>query len=167
MKIALVSDTHDNLPAIEEIINRLKELKIETVVHLGDFIAPFSLQKFSGFKLYGVFGNNDGEKILLKKIANDKGFLIEEAPFEFEMERKKFVIIHGVGSVEKTKDWAYSLAKSGNYDYVFYGHTHRIDMKKIGKTLVVNPGEACGYLTGRRTFAVLDVDTGDINVIEL
>ncbi len=167
MNIAVISDTHDNLVAIEEIIRKLHKLEIKTVVHLGDFIAPFSLRKFSGFKLYGVFGNNDGERIMLKKIADAEGFKIEEAPFEFEIEGKKIVIIHGVGSVDRTRSWAYNLAESGNYDYVFYGHTHRIDVKKIGKTTIVNPGEACGYLTGKRTFVVLDVDKGNIDLIEL
>jgi len=167
MKIALVSDTHDNLMAITEIVERLLKSEIHTVVHLGDYVSPFSLRKFSGFKLYGVFGNNDGEKIMLRRIAEEEGFLVEEAPFEFELDGKKIVIIHGVGSIERTKNWAYSLAKSGDYDYVFYGHTHRIDMKKIGKTTIVNPGEACGYLTGKKTFVILDLDSGSVEVAEI
>ena len=167
MKVAVVSDTHDNLEAINKIIKKLQDLKIKIVVHLGDYVAPFSLRKFSGFELYGVFGNNDGEKIMLKKIAEEEGFKIEDAPFEFEIGGKKFVIIHGVGSIEKTKSWSYSLAKSGNYDYVLYGHTHRVDVKKVGNTIVMNPGEACGYLTGKRTFAFLDVDTGKIEIIDM
>ncbi len=166
MKVAVMSDTHDNLSVIDEIVERLKNMQLHTIIHLGDYIAPFSLRRFSGFKLYGVFGNNDGEKLHLKKVADENGFVIEEAPFEFELADKKIVAIHGSGSAEKTRRWAETMA-NGKYDFVLYGHTHRIDIRKIKNTTILNPGEACGYLTGRRSFAVLDLTTEQIEIVEL
>ena len=51
-----------------------------------------------------------------------------------------------------------ALVASGHYDLVVYGHTHQIDLRE-GPCVVVNPGEACGYLSGRATVVVLDTAT--------
>ena len=40
-------------------------------------------------------------------------------------------------------------------------------IKRHGKTLVINPGEACGYLTGTSTIALLDTGTAEARLISL
>ena len=48
-----------------------------------------------------------------------------------------------------------SIIQSGRYDMV----THRVHNKKVGKTLVINPGTANGWFFGYgETAAVLDKD---------
>jgi hypothetical protein len=49
-----------------------------------------------------------------------------------------------------------TLIKSEVFDVVVYGHTHKAEIYRNGKTLVVNPGEVCGYLSGKSTIALLD-----------
>jgi putative phosphoesterase len=49
------------------------------------------------------------------------------------------------------------IARSQKYDLVLYGHTHRYDVRQIGKTLVVNPGEATGRITGSPQVVILDL----------
>ncbi len=166
MRIAVVSDTHDNQNAAREIVKLIGERGIDTVIHLGDIVSPFTLRLFSGFNYYGVFGNNDGERLLLKKIADEHGMHIEEQPFTFELCGKKFLIYHGSGSVEKTRGIVESFAESDAYDFVLYGHTHIIDVRRIDRTLILNPGEACGYLSGKRSFAVLDTANGNVDIVE-
>ena len=39
---------------------------------------------------------------------------------------------------------------------VVHGHTHEAVAAEQGSTLTINPGEICGYLTGKSTFAILD-----------
>ncbi|OYT60664.1 YfcE family phosphodiesterase [Euryarchaeota archaeon ex4484_178] len=167
MKIGIISDTHDNREMTLKAINIFKDEGAKTLFHLGDFVAPFTLKLFEGFNLYGVFGNNDGEKILLKKVAEDNDFVLEEAPLEINISNKNFILFHGWGSVEKTKKFVESVAKSGDYDYVLYGHTHQRDLRKFGNVLLINPGEACGYLTGKVTIALLDMDTQEVNFLYL
>ena len=61
-----------------------------------------------------------------------------------------------------------ALANSGNFDIILSGHTHSLVNKKLDNgILVVNPGELCGYLTGRATFAIIDTDTMESEIIEL
>ena len=166
MKVAVISDSHDNMEAVEKAIEIMKEKGIKVIFHLGDIISPFVLKKFSEFEYYGVFGNNDGEKLLLKNIAEQSGMKIDIQPHILELQGKKFLLYHGSGSVEKTKKIVENFANSGEYDFVLYGHTHIVDIRKLGKTLLINPGESCGYLSGKRTFAILDVDSEDAEIIE-
>ena len=66
---------------------------------------------------------------------------------------------------QKTID---AIAKSGQYDIILTGHTHNVVNKKYDNgVLVVNPGEACGYLTGKSTFAIIDTDILEAEIIEL
>ncbi|HDN96134.1 MAG TPA: hypothetical protein ENG71_03620, partial [Thermoplasmatales archaeon] len=48
-------------------------------------------------------------------------------------------------------------ALATKYDIVIYGHTHEKDLR-VGKSLIINPGECCGYLTGKRSIAILYPD---------
>ena len=40
-------------------------------------------------------------------------------------------------------------------------------MKTRGQTLIINPGEACGWINGSPTAAVLDLDTKHVEFIKL
>ena len=60
-----------------------------------------------------------------------------------------------------------ALAKSGVYDIIVYGHTHRSEISRRGDTLVINPGEGCGWITGIATAALLDTETMEAELVEL
>lgn len=73
MKIALLSDTHDNTPAIVWIIEHLNAKGISTALHAGDMINPGILFRFRDHyegHLHFIFGNNDGEHALAERRAN-------------------------------------------------------------------------------------------------
>jgi uncharacterized protein len=60
-----------------------------------------------------------------------------------------------------------ALARGGQFDVVCYGHNHRFEITRLGKTLVINPGELFGGLTGESTFVVYDTrsDTAEKIVV--
>jgi putative phosphoesterase len=60
-----------------------------------------------------------------------------------------------------------ALINCGGFDAVVHGHSHADVSRKNGKTLVVNPGEVCGYLTGRATIALLDTVKREASIVEL
>ena len=162
MNIALVSDTHDNLQAVDGLIKALKERGIKVVLHAGDVIAPFTLKKFQGFELRFIFGNNDGERAGLTSVANQLGF---EALGDFgcvEISGRRIAMVHGTNEA-----LVKAVANSGLYDVVLRGHTHKLEIKEVGATLVVNPGEVCGYLTGEKTFVTYDAKTGEARAVYL
>ena len=61
-----------------------------------------------------------------------------------------------------------AIALSGKYDIILTGHTHSVENKKYDNgVLVVNPGEACGYLSNKSTFAIIDTEKMEAEIIEL
>ncbi|MEM1638312.1 MAG: metallophosphoesterase family protein [Pyrobaculum sp.] len=50
---------------------------------------------------------------------------------------------------------------------VVYGHTHQASLERRGKTLVVNPGELCGCLTGRSSYALIDLEKLETDLVLL
>ena len=60
-----------------------------------------------------------------------------------------------------------ALAESQKYEVIIYGHTHRTDLRKIGKTLIINPGECGGWLTGKSTITLLDLENLEPKIIDL
>jgi len=47
------------------------------------------------------------------------------------------------------------------------GHNHRAESTRHGKTLLVNPGEIWGHLTGLSSIAILDTTSLEVKFIEL
>ena len=168
--IGVISDTHDNIEAVRRASRLFLEKGVELVLHLGDIVAPFTLRIFHGEgvrRLHAVYGNNCGEKIGLQKAAESLGYTIEDWPREITAGDKRLLLIHGTGPTEKTVKLAETLAATGRYDAVLYGHTHKVDNRIVGGVLLLNPGEACGCLTGRKTAAILDTETMKAEVLML
>jgi putative phosphoesterase len=147
MRIGIISDTHDNLDAIDRAVKIFNRQKVDTVFHAGDVISPFAAERFKGLKssISAVFGNNDGERTGLKSRFRELGTEISDFS-EVELFKKRFAIYHGAFADVETE-----LVLSQRYDAVVCGHTHEPKFKKNNRTLFINPGEACGYLTGRKT----------------
>ncbi len=164
MKLGIIADTHDDLEAIEKAVEIFNIEKVEVVVHAGDSVAPFTEKPFRKLKapLVGVFGNNDGDKLLLKEKYHEKGVgELYEDPHEFELAKKKLIVTHIPKIVE-------ALAVSGAYDVVIYGHTHKAEIeKKEDKALMINPGECCERLTRRRTVAILDLEKDEAKIVQV
>lgn len=68
MLIGIMSDTHDNLIFTKKAIKLFNSRKVEHVIHAGDYTSPFTLKLFRELKCKytGIFGNNDGDKLLLQ-----------------------------------------------------------------------------------------------------
>jgi len=162
MLIGIIADTHDNLGAIDAAIEIFDERGVELVVHAGDLISPFAAAKFAGYgSLFKtVFGNNDGERRGLIKTIQAFGGEIDDF-IEFDVDNRKFAVYHGtVAGVLN------SIVESDKYDVVACGHSHSPEIKSVGKTLFINPGEACGYLSGRKTLVILDTARMDAETLE-
>jgi putative phosphoesterase len=81
-------------------------------------------------------------------------------PYQMNLNHKNIVILHKEGLID-------ALAESQKYEVIVYGHTHRTDLRKIGKTLILNPGECGGWLSGKSTIALLDLTNLKAKIIDL
>jgi len=165
MLIGLIADTHDRLPIIDKAIKKLNDGNVELVLHAGDYVAPFVIPKFTELKakLIGVFGNNDGDREFLKKKFSEQESLEIRGNFaEITVDGLKIALLHG-----NEEELLKALIESEGFDVVVHGHTHRAEVYRKGKTLVVNPGEVCGYLTGKSTLVVFDTVKREAEMVQL
>jgi putative phosphoesterase len=165
MRIGIISDTHDNLPFIEKAVKKLNEENVALVLHAGDYVAPFVIPKFIALnsKLIGVFGNNDGDHEFLKKRFSECPNCEVRGRFaEVSVEGFRIALLHG----DET-ELLDALINCGGFDAVVHGHSHANLSRSNEKTLIVNPGEVCGYLTGKATLALLDTVKRKVKIVEL
>jgi putative phosphoesterase len=160
-----MSDTHDSLPMVEKAVKKFNEEKVDLVLHAGDYVAPFVIPRFKHLRtrLIGVFGNNDGDRELLRKrFSEHEGLEIRGNFADISVNGVKIALLHG-----SEEELLKALINGGSFDVIVHGHTHKAEIYRKGKTLVVNPGEVCGYLTGKATIALLDVEGLDAKIVEL
>ena len=181
MRILLVSDTHDNMIAVNKVLEIADREKPDLVIHCGDYVSPFMIKKFAniGSRIVGVWGNNDGDKQTILSIIAGEDFTIAPQPREIAIGGFNALVIHGWQKPDKTRKLVYNIARGSQYKFIFYGHTHSIDISKLldgeiahlettrgeysldlneFKTLIINPGEACGWLTGKGTCIIIDIE---------
>lgn len=170
MKIAIISDIHDNVWNLRLALERSELQEADALLCCGDLCAPFIIKLLGqgyGKAIHLVLGNNDGDLASIIRVAENFPHLhIHGEYFQGEFGGKTFAMNH-------YPEKAGLLAESGAYDVVCYGHNHSLERdKKIGKTLMLNPGAIMGYHGGKLeeidpTFLVLDTDKMEADVVRL
>jgi len=151
MKIGILSDTHDHLDRLRNAMDIFRREEVEAVLHAGDFVAPFVVPVLAdlGKPVYGVFGNNDGERLGLLAAFRRLGPL-NQPPMPLLLEKVRILLMHEPVLLEP-------LARSGEYDLIVYGHLHQAEARWEEETLILNPGECCGWSSGRGQVVTLDL----------
>ncbi|MGE5532886.1 MAG: metallophosphoesterase [Bacillota bacterium] len=165
MLVGAISDTHDNLPQIEKAIQVLNQQKVSLVLHAGDYVAGFVIPQLAKLNcpLIGVFGNNDGDHELLKKrFGETSNCTIHDRFAKVTVDNYRIALLHGHES-----ELLSAIIDSGYFDAVIHGHSHYKSVERKGKTLSINPGELCGYLTGKSTIAFLDTVKNQVEIVEV
>lgn len=160
MLIGVMADSHDNVPMVEAAVQLFNQAEVQHVLHAGDFVAPFAVDPLRQLAcpVLSVFGNNDGERLGLAARIREVG---EVQPYlaTTTLADRHIAVVH-------YPELAEPLARSGIYDLVVYGHTHRVDQRH-DNGLLLNPGETGGWLTGCSTVAIVDLDILQVRLHEL
>ncbi len=160
MLIGVISDTHENMPNITMAVQLFNDNKVEAVFHCGDWISPITSKYFENLQcnLFGVFGNNDGDRNYL--LVKYNGIAeIHPGPHKFELNNLKILVMHEPDFLEEFID-------SKKFDIILYGHTHDIDTRITDNTIICNPGEAGGWLNNKSTIALIDTINRKIDIVE-
>ena len=162
MRIAVISDSHDNIWKLAEAMPYLAQA--DAVIHCGDLVAPFMIKRLAagtkGVPVHIVWGNNDGDKRLLTQFAEEAGNITIHGDFaHLEIGGRAIAVTH-------YPEIARAVAASGEYDIVCYGHDHTAHEEQVGDTLLLNPGELMG-MKGKSTLAQVDTETLLVTWIEL
>lgn len=162
MKVGLMADSHDRIPAIAELLRQMQEAGASMVLHAGDYVSPLALKPFEDLHmtLAGVFGKNDGDHQSLQQRASaGLGLELFESPHSFDVSGHQILLVHDLADVQKRSIRAHSV--------VVHGFAHQQSMKTQGETLLVNPGEACGWMFGAPGAAILDLDSKQVQFLNL
>jgi hypothetical protein len=167
MKIGIVSDVHDALPHLHAALQGLSDA--DALLVAGDLCSPFVLpllaDGFTGGPIHVVFGNNDGDRFRMERIAAGLDA----------------VHLHGeafAGTVGTSTVAMNHFPEIGrridprHHRLIVYGHDHRlrVDRREGGWTL--NPGSLLGYDPAERrfvapTFLIYDEEDDRVDAFEL
>lgn len=142
MLVGLVSDSHDNAPALRAAAGFLRGQRPDLVLHLGDITTKETLALLDGLPLVALRGNNDPPSL---------GVL----DWSDTLEGVKVHAHHG----------HLKPRLADEPDVLLHGHTHRRRAERLGRTLVVNPGAL--FRAATRTVALLHLPEGRLEWFEV
>ena len=162
-KIAIISDSHDQIANLRAAVHYCNDQAIEVLVHCGDLISPFMLPELAAFhgQVHLIYGNNAGDQHLISsRTAIDFRSITHHGVLgQFTFCGLSICLVH-------YPDAARGLAAQDRYDIVCCGHSHQPGIEWHGNTLLVNPGQMLGEddSTGFTILDCADRSTQRINV---
>lgn len=158
MTVAIFSDLHDNLPNLNLFLNWVGKYQIDSLIFCGDLSCFNTLKELAtNFKkdIFIVGGNADS--FYNKDVSQFKNVTYNQEKLELKLDSKKIIITH------KPVDLKKYLSENNNFDFAFYGHTHKPWIKEEDGVIIANPGTLKEYL-GRSSFATLDTKNGKLEL---
>jgi uncharacterized protein len=164
MLIGVFSDVHDNLDNLGKALALFKEREAKALIFCGDFCSPIPARVMGATftsEIHCVFGNGDGDRFTISNVATTQypQLKLHGEYAELEFDGVKVAVTH-------YPFYAQALARTGDYQAVFSGHTHERHLEKIGASVWVNPGEILGW-KGPATCAIYDTATNSATHLTL
>jgi putative phosphoesterase len=158
VRIAVVSDTHNNLRNVARIVELLNAADVARVVHTGDITQPRTLELLARLRapLSGVYGNND-EREAIAPVAAHFAMQLVDGHLSFEAGGRRVGVIHDPYHIDD--------ALLAGHDLVLHGHNHRLVLERRGGTLLFNPGECAGMLDGHNAVGLVDLAKLEVELL--
>lgn len=160
MRIGVVSDTHGHMRNALQAVAQLNDLQVDVVLHCGDIGSAQIVPLFAGWPAHFVFGNVDDDESGMRWIIEEEGQTCHGRFGRLTLLDKQIALLHGDDRAA-LKD----ATESQEFDLVCSGHTHKAELQREGRTIVLNPGAL--YRARPKTFAVVDWPSGEVEYIEL
>jgi len=155
MLVGVVSDTHNNIKNIENIIYIFNKENVNLVIHTGDISKAETLILFSNLNcsMVGVFGNNDRIEEGLKEVCYEYNFNFQEPPLSLTLEGRKIAVFHEPELIDGY------IKEHADVQLIIHGHTHRHREEILSNIIIFNPGESAGSLEGRNALGLIDLNS--------
>lgn len=163
MTIGIFSDVHDNLASLTKAFSLLQAKGVQKAVFCGDFCSPIVAKFMGSFggEIHCVFGNGDGDRFMIARIANSecRNLVLHGESAEIELDGRRIAINHYplLGR---------ALAHTGDYNAVFSGHTHIAHQEYVKECLWLNPGEIMAW-KGDATLALYETTSNTANIVSV
>lgn len=182
MKIAIISDIHNNEANLKKVLDYCRENNIKQMICCGDLASletlDFLNDNFTG-EIFFTFGNMDNDFLkdyFFKKVDPlPTGRQARFANWQLGMTYKKTKIFKDFGEIEIDRKKvafihfpreAKELCESGKYKFVFYGHTHKPWEETVGQCKILNPGNVANQFYSP-TFAVWNTEDDKFILIRI
>jgi hypothetical protein len=157
MKIAIISDIHDNLTNLEKCLAWCGKNEIEKIICCGDITNSETLSILSKNFLGEIFlVKGNGEIYYEEELSEYKNINYFGEIGIFEMAGFKVGACH-------EPSWIKEVLATGHPEIIFYGHIHKPWIEEKEGIKIVNPGTLGGWFTPA-TFAVWEGNLGKIEL---
>jgi putative phosphoesterase len=158
MRIAVLSDTHGRNETVCRALAEIEARGVTTVLHCGDIEDSDTIALFEGVDAHFVLGNCDWDAKAIRAAIHAIGATLHHGFGNLELAGRKIAFLHG-----HDRNRMRDLENSGDFDYLFYGHTHMAKEHVTGPTRVINPGAL--HRANPKTFIILDLTSGHVESV--
>lgn len=164
MLIALFADIHDNTRNMQQALQKALAEGCSHLLFLGDMASVATFRQLRQAWPHGmdiVPGNNDYPRADFLEEAKQSPLTRYHAESaQITLDERHIYMTH-----EPYNGVLYA-AECGEFDAVFFGHTHRGGQQLHGHTIVANPGDIQGRY-GDPSFAIYDTTAHTVRHIAL
>lgn len=152
-KIMVLSDTHDDMATMRMVLDYLKDVRVDMVIHLGDYYNDTDILEKEGYPLIKVPGTWDPH-YYDREVPNRR--FIEVAGWKIFLTHTPESHYNDLADDLKPE----MIMHNGQADLFLYGHTHRAEIKRRQGVIMINPGHmSCDEHRGcPLTFALLEIN---------
>ena len=152
MIIGILSDSHGDVQTTMKAARLLQKNGAEVLFHCGDVGLETVLIELATLDIptHVVLGNIDLYDSAFSGFPNTTSVQLHGRFADMEVDGKRIALLHGDDD-RKLKE----VVASGDYDYIFRGHTHMREDERFGRTRMINPGAL--YRAHPHTAATLDL----------
>lgn len=157
MKIALLSDSHNNWQVLREAVRDASRRDCDVLFFAGDLVRPDGVDVLAGFSgpVHMIIGNNEFEiDEIWARAEGSENVIYHGEICDIEREGVRIFMHH-------YPQEAVSKAQSGIYDLCIHGHTHTFRQQTVSGTPVVSPG-AISDRGSSPVWAIFDTKTGEL-----
>ena len=189
MKIAIISDIHGNLTALNTVLEEIGDMRI---LCCGDIVGynPWPnevIEIVINKKIASVMGNHDFATVIgntsdfnpiaaraiewtIEKIMEDNIEFLKSLPLKYNDEN--FVIVHG-SPRDQLNEYVYpehpyieSFLEDITQDILILGHTHIPFVKRFSDKVILNPGSVGQPRDGNpyASYAILDAEKKEVDI---
>lgn len=134
MYFGVISDTHGNALLAQKAMILFREFEVVRILHCGDIGSSSVVRQFRGVPTDFVLGNCDGPDLC--EVIETEGHVCHGRFGHVTLEGKEIAFMHGDDLLRLDRE-----SKSGRWDMLCYGHTHKAALEMgCERTIVMNPG---------------------------
>jgi predicted phosphodiesterase len=162
-RVGVVSDTYDNREGLKQLLNRFLVGGARWLIHCGGLGSAGLIDLLKPWRLFIVAGERERDRQAIEATLQ-KARLQSFLPTDMTttIEGARIGVCRG-DDMALVNRWA----KSGEFDYIFYGHSLRRSDSMMGRTRVINPGALGGPRYQSRSGYLVDVVNGEVKLIEI